>query len=155
MAMCESNSSNQLSETLYGMGKPKESMGWAQAALSSSSDGMAKYNNAKDCRECGGVVSNNLGKLLEIKGEFDQALVYYKQAQMYASTMDDTSSQVQYDDNVIRLEKLTHKDEENATLAQDLLASKKEDVSNNQSKEQQQGWPSWFGGRGDNKKDTK
>ncbi|ORZ22281.1 hypothetical protein BCR42DRAFT_458996 [Absidia repens] len=146
---------NQLSETFYGMGKPKESMGWAQAALSSSSDGMAKYSNAKDCRECGGVVSNNLGKLLEIKGEFDQALVYYKQAQMYASTMDDTSSQMQYDENVVRLEKLTHKDEENATLAQDLLGSKKEDIANNQSKEQQQGWVSWLGGRGDKKKDTK
>ncbi|KAA6363386.1 MAG: hypothetical protein EZS28_041087 [Streblomastix strix] len=57
---------NQLSETFYGMGKSDESMGWAQASLSSSSDGMAKYKNSKDCRECGGVVSNNLGKLLEV-----------------------------------------------------------------------------------------
>lgn len=57
---------NQLSETLYGMGKSGEAMGWAQAALASSSDGMAKYEDAKDCRECGGVVSNNLGKLLEV-----------------------------------------------------------------------------------------
>jgi tetratricopeptide (TPR) repeat protein len=57
---------NQLSETFYGMGKSDEAMGWAQAALASSSDGMAKYEDAKDCRECGGVVSNNLGKLLEV-----------------------------------------------------------------------------------------
>jgi tetratricopeptide (TPR) repeat protein len=57
---------NQLAETFYGMGKSDEAMGWAQAALDSSSDGMAKYEDAKDCRECGGVVSNNLGKLLEV-----------------------------------------------------------------------------------------
>ncbi|KAI8341860.1 hypothetical protein BC941DRAFT_499394 [Chlamydoabsidia padenii] len=137
---------NQLSETFYGMGKSNESMGWAQAALASSSDGMAKIQDAKDCRECGGVVSNNLGKLLEMKGDFDQALVYYKQAQMYASTMDDTTSQIQYDENVIRLEKMTRQDEDSATSAQDLLASstkKKEDTPTDQ------GWTSWF--RGGNK----
>ncbi|SAM03071.1 hypothetical protein [Absidia glauca] len=143
---------NQLAETFYGMGKSDEAMGWAQAALDSSSDGMAKYEDAKDCRECGGVVSNNLGKLLEMKGDFDQALMYYKQAQMYASTVDDTTSQIRYDENVIRLEKVIHPEEENATLVQDVLTvapvkKKEQDAEQSPS---QQGWMAWL--QGGNKK---
>lgn len=57
---------NQLSETLYGMGKKNEALGWAQSALESTSNGLATYLDAKDCRECGSVASNNLGRLLEV-----------------------------------------------------------------------------------------
>ena len=53
---------NQLCEVMYGMGKMDEALGWAQASLESSSQ-----KDDQDCRECGGVVSNNLGRLLEVK----------------------------------------------------------------------------------------
>ena len=52
---------NQLCEVMYGMGKTEEALGWAQASLESCGS-----NTSQDCRECGGVVSNNLGRLLEV-----------------------------------------------------------------------------------------
>jgi tetratricopeptide (TPR) repeat protein len=54
---------NQLSEVMYGLGKVDECMGWAQAALASCSKG----RDQQDCFECGGVASNNLGSILEVK----------------------------------------------------------------------------------------
>lgn len=54
---------NQIAETMYGMGKLDEAMGWAQASLElCTKDGASN----KDCRECGGVAANNLGKMLEV-----------------------------------------------------------------------------------------
>jgi hypothetical protein len=87
-----------------------------------------------------------------MKGDFDQALMYYKQAQMYASTVDDTASQIRYDENVIRLVKVIHPEEENATLVQDVLTvapvkKKEQDAEQSPS---QQGWMAWL--QGGNKK---
>ncbi|KAI8086636.1 uncharacterized protein BX664DRAFT_379911 [Halteromyces radiatus] len=129
---------NQLCETFYGMGKKDEAMGWAQAALMSCSDGLATYPDVNDCRECGAVVSNNLGKMLELKGELDQAWTYYKQALMYASTLDDSTSQIRYNDNINRLARKLNKDQD-TTSAQDLLP-KQEDTT----KKSKTGWTSWW-----------
>ncbi|CAO3609333.1 unnamed protein product [Cunninghamella blakesleeana] len=133
---------NQLSETLFGMGKKNEALGWAQSALESTSNGLATYLDANDCRECGSVASNNLGKLLELKGEFDQALIYYKQAQVYASTLDDSKSQARYDENVVRLENLLENDNR-TTAAKDIVTSTSTNEKS-EKKDQKQSWKSWF-----------
>ncbi|CAO3626450.1 unnamed protein product [Cunninghamella echinulata] len=138
---------NQLSETLYGMGKKNEALGWAQSALESTSNGLATYLDAKDCRECGSVASNNLGRLLELKGDFDQALIYYKQAQVYASTLDDSKSQARYDENVVRLENILQDKDENRTTAKNVLTSTSALTSNEKSEnsnDKKQSWSSWF-----------
>lgn len=60
---------NQLSECMYGMGKSEEALGWAQASLESCTKGETMDKDDKpnrDCQECGGVVSNNLGMMLEV-----------------------------------------------------------------------------------------
>lgn len=90
---------NQLSEAMYGLGKMEESMGWAQAALSSC----AQDGKNQDCIECGGVASNNLGKLLEMKGDFDKALEYYNQAITYSMSVHDTQARDRYILNAERL----------------------------------------------------
>ncbi|KAI8878090.1 hypothetical protein K501DRAFT_229046 [Backusella circina FSU 941] len=91
---------NQLSEVMYGMGKVDECMGWAQAALASCSMG----GEQQDCYECGGVASNNLGSILEKKGDLKQALEYFKQAVAYASSVHDSASQDRYIANMERVE---------------------------------------------------
>ena len=61
---------NQLSECMYGMGKSEEALGWAQASLESCTRGETMDDDDKpnrDCQECGGVVSNNLGMMLEVR----------------------------------------------------------------------------------------
>lgn len=61
---------NQLSECMYGMGKSEEALGWAQASLESCTRGETMDDQDKpnrDCQECGGVVSNNLGMMLEVR----------------------------------------------------------------------------------------
>lgn len=90
---------NQLSEAMYGMGKTDESMGWAQAALESCSQNVKD----QDCLECGGVASNNLGKLLELKGEFEKALEHYNQAVTYSLSVYDSESRDRYILNAERL----------------------------------------------------
>ncbi|KAL9541956.1 hypothetical protein MBANPS3_008854 [Mucor bainieri] len=77
---------NQLSEIMFGLGKVDEAMGWAQAAIQASASDLKN----QDCLECGGVASNNLGKMLELKGEFDQALEYYNQAVTYSLSVHDS-----------------------------------------------------------------
>ncbi|KAI9491506.1 hypothetical protein BDB00DRAFT_766921 [Zychaea mexicana] len=102
---------NQLCEVMYGMGKTEEALGWAQASLESCSQ-----KEDQDCRECGGVVSNNLGRLLEIKGDFDKALTHYKQAVSYATASNDSMGQEHYEMNVQRLnEQLSQKEHQGAT----------------------------------------
>lgn len=96
---------NQLSETMYGFGKVEESMGWAQAALNSS----AQDSKNQDCLECGGLAANNLGKLLELKGDFDQALEYYKQAVTYSSSVYDSTSHDRYVLNFERVNDIIEK----------------------------------------------
>ncbi|KAI9265181.1 hypothetical protein BDA99DRAFT_507969 [Phascolomyces articulosus] len=103
---------NQLCEVMYGMGKMDEALGWAQASLESCSQ-----KDDQDCRECGGVVSNNLGRLLEMKGDFDKALTHYKQAVTFATVSHDVMGQEQYEMNVQRLnEKLYQEKNEGATV---------------------------------------
>ncbi|KAG0163549.1 hypothetical protein DFQ28_011490 [Apophysomyces sp. BC1034] len=99
---------NQLSEVMYGMDRSEEALGWAQASLESCVSGVEQKSkkDSKDCRECRSVASNNLGRLLELKGEFDQALNYFRQAQLYASENDDAAGSVQYTKNVDRVEKI-------------------------------------------------
>ncbi|KAI9019352.1 hypothetical protein CLU79DRAFT_758435 [Phycomyces nitens] len=102
---------NQLAETMFGMGKVDEAMGWAQASFESCSAGYSLEDpsrndkDSKDCKECGAVVSNNLGSLLELKGQFDQAAIYYKQAMAYASALEDNEGYKQYNENELRVEK--------------------------------------------------
>lgn len=91
---------NQLAEAMYGVGKTEEAMGWAQAALESS----AYDAKNQDCLECGGVAANNLGTMLELKGEFEQALQYYNQAVTYSSSVHDSSSQNRYILNMERVQ---------------------------------------------------
>ncbi|ORX62619.1 hypothetical protein DM01DRAFT_1403091 [Hesseltinella vesiculosa] len=132
---------NQLAETLYGMGKKEEALGWAQASLASASDGLATYaTDTQDCRECGAVAANNLGRLLELKKEFKEALDYYKQAQLYASTVYDSASQEKYDVNVSRLEQLVHSDR-TATTA-DLVLQNTAPAQPEPSTKSS--WASWF-----------
>lgn len=90
---------NQLSEAMYGLGKLDESMGWAQAALESC----AQDVKDQDCLECGGVASNNLGRLLELKGEFEKALDHYNQAVTYSLSVHDSDSHDRYVLNAERL----------------------------------------------------
>jgi tetratricopeptide (TPR) repeat protein len=91
---------NQLSEAMYGLGKTEEAMGWAQAALESSAQDVKN----QDCLECGGVAANNLGRMLELKGEFEQALQYYNQAVTYSMSVHDSSSQNRYTLNMERVQ---------------------------------------------------
>ncbi|KAI9485715.1 MAG: hypothetical protein EXX96DRAFT_546187, partial [Benjaminiella poitrasii] len=93
---------NQLSEIMYGLNKVDESMGWAQASLHSS----AKDMENQDCLECGGVAANNLGSMLELRGEFDQAMEYYKQAVTYASSIHDSTTYNRYILNLERLQSI-------------------------------------------------
>ncbi|KAI8149946.1 hypothetical protein BJV82DRAFT_662044 [Fennellomyces sp. T-0311] len=110
---------NQLCEVMYGMGKTDEALGWAQASLESCSG-----KEDQDCRECGGVVSNNLGRLLEIKGEFEKALTHYKQAVAYAAASNDLGGQAQYETNVQRLtEQLSQEKHEGATVLSDVTSA--------------------------------
>ncbi|KAI8087906.1 uncharacterized protein B0P05DRAFT_505410 [Gilbertella persicaria] len=90
---------NQLSEAMYGLGKVDEAMGWAQAALGSSAQDLKR----QDCLECGGVAANNLGRILELKSQFDQALEYYRQAITYSSSIHDSTSHDRY---VVNLERV-------------------------------------------------
>ncbi|KAI7902739.1 uncharacterized protein BX663DRAFT_434909 [Cokeromyces recurvatus] len=94
---------NQLSEVMYGLGKVDASMGWAQASLNSS----AKDTKNRDCLECGGVAANNLGKLLELKGDFKQAIEYYNQAVIYASSIHDSTSYNSYLLNLERVQEVS------------------------------------------------
>ncbi|CEP19464.1 hypothetical protein [Parasitella parasitica] len=99
---------NQLSEIMFGLGKMDEAMGWAQAAVHAS----ASDARNQDCLECGGVASNNLGKMLELKGEFEQALEHYKQAVTYSLSVHDSESRNRYILNQERIqEKLNNKAE--------------------------------------------
>lgn len=90
---------NQLSEAMYGLGKLDESMGWAQAALESCAQDVKN----QDCLECGGVASNNLGRLLELKGDFEKALDHYNQAVTYSMSVHDSESHDRYVLNAERL----------------------------------------------------
>jgi tetratricopeptide (TPR) repeat protein len=65
----------QLSETLFGMGRKDEALGWAQTALETAKTGISEDNGGsaaanvelfKDCEECAGVTLNNIGKMLEV-----------------------------------------------------------------------------------------
>jgi tetratricopeptide (TPR) repeat protein len=65
----------QLSETLYGLHRQEEALGWAQTALETAKKGITeedggvvsdKTQSLKDCQECAGVTLNNLGKMLEV-----------------------------------------------------------------------------------------
>ncbi|OBZ89939.1 TPR repeat-containing protein P27G11.02 [Choanephora cucurbitarum] len=93
---------NQLSEIMYGTGKVEEAMGWAQAALESSN----QEPKNQDCLECGGVASNNLGRMLELKGQFEQALEHYQQAVTYSSSIHDSSSHDRYTLNLERIQNI-------------------------------------------------
>ncbi|ORY95899.1 hypothetical protein BCR43DRAFT_557760 [Syncephalastrum racemosum] len=83
---------NQLCETMYGMAKIDEALGWAQASLESCTIGLDLDKNKKgevvlnrDCQDCRVVVANNLSKLLEMKGDKEQAQSYYEQSLMFAA----------------------------------------------------------------------
>ncbi|KAF7728507.1 hypothetical protein EC973_006060 [Apophysomyces ossiformis] len=106
---------NQLSEVMYGMDRLDEALGWAQASLETSNYGIEKSSTkdksagariSKDCEECRNVASNNLGRLLEIKGEFDQALACFRQAALHASESGDRAGSARYTKNADRIEKL-------------------------------------------------
>lgn len=90
---------NQLSEVMYALGKTDEAMGWAQAALASC----AQNVKDQDCLQCGGVASNNLGKMLEMKAEFEKALEHYNQAVTYSMSVHDSESHDRYVLNAERL----------------------------------------------------
>ncbi|KAI8992506.1 hypothetical protein BDB01DRAFT_903479 [Pilobolus umbonatus] len=96
---------NQLSEVMYGLNKVDESLGWAQASLESCAKGISTTKQ-QDCYECGGVVSNNLGRIMEMKGDFDAAFKYYKEAVDYASSVADSET---YDKYVVNLERAEEK----------------------------------------------
>jgi len=93
---------NQLSQIMFGLGKVDEAMGWAQAAINASASDLKN----QDCLECGGVASNNLGKMLELKGEFDQALEYYNQAVTYSLSVHDSESRDRYILNQERVQEI-------------------------------------------------
>jgi tetratricopeptide (TPR) repeat protein len=66
----------QLSETLYGLGRRDEALGWAQESLETAKQGIIeaeggsaseKSKSMKDCQECAGVTINNIGKMLEVR----------------------------------------------------------------------------------------
>lgn len=90
---------NQIAEAMYGSGKIDEAMGWSQAALESC----AQDVKDQDCLQCGGVASNNLGRLLELKGEFEKALDHYNQAVTYSMSVHDSESHDRYVLNAERL----------------------------------------------------
>lgn len=139
---------NQLSECMYGVGKIDEAMGWAQASLESSSKGLESDAKLADCQECGAVVSNNLGKLLEVfkrerrrekedladfgfsmqlKGDFDNAVKYYRQAVTYAEAFGNVTIAEHYRDNIQRLSETG----ESATQAKDVIASVQQEQQEN------------------------
>lgn len=66
----------QLSETLYGLGRRDEALGWAQTSLETAKQGILDTEGGtlvepkksmKDCQECAGVTFNNIGKMLEVR----------------------------------------------------------------------------------------
>lgn len=140
---------NQLSECMYGMGKSEEALGWAQASLESCTRGETMDKDDKpnrDCQECGGVVSNNLGMMLEVrimalftgscnqcmysrwylklKGEFDDAVRYYQQAVTFAASAADLAGQDQYSMNAARLkEQIQNQKNAGVTVASDITAA--------------------------------
>ncbi|KAI8988167.1 hypothetical protein BDF20DRAFT_814284 [Mycotypha africana] len=98
---------NQLSEVLFGLGKVEDAMGWAQSALALSATNIEK----QDCIECGGVAANNLGSILELRGEFKQAIEYYSQAVQYGAAIHDNASQLRYTVNMERAKEKLKNDE--------------------------------------------
>ncbi|KAL0075805.1 hypothetical protein J3Q64DRAFT_1685261 [Phycomyces blakesleeanus] len=138
---------NQLAETMFGLGKLDDAMGWAQASFESCSTGYSFENpsennekDSKDCKECGAVVSNNLGSLLELKGQFDQAAIYYKQAMAYASALEDNEGYKQYSENELRVEK---KESEAPVTTVKAVIEAKEPVTE-PVQENKSSWSSWL-----------
>ncbi|KAI8379770.1 uncharacterized protein BYT42DRAFT_569979 [Radiomyces spectabilis] len=137
---------NQLSETMYGLGKHEEAMGWAQDSL--------RYCNmektTRDCQECGGVAANNLGRLLELKKEFDQSWNYYQQAMAYADSAGDADGSIRYADNALRVESMMSQHElpvtttmtEGLSLPLSKKGSLEEDNTNNSSSKSS--WKKWL-----------
>ncbi|KAI9290098.1 hypothetical protein BC943DRAFT_355924 [Umbelopsis sp. AD052] len=102
----------QLSETLFGMGRKDEALGWAQTALESAKKGISEENGGaapadvepvKDCQECAGVTLNNIGKMLEFRNQYDQALAHYNEAARYAIAAKDADGESMYRSNAERL----------------------------------------------------
>ncbi|CEG69091.1 hypothetical protein RMATCC62417_05230 [Rhizopus microsporus] len=91
---------NQLSEIMYGLDKKDEAMGWAQTALETCT----KDIKNQDCLECGAIASNNMGRMLELSSEFEQALAYYNQAIKYASDAGNLTSHESYSLNSERVQ---------------------------------------------------
>ncbi|KAK9702298.1 hypothetical protein K7432_011303 [Basidiobolus ranarum] len=89
-----------LAEIHYGMKKYEEAISWAQKALNMAKKGVS----VKECEECAGVISHNLGMIYENKGDKQEAFSYFVQAVSHATTAKDTNSIVQYRKDLYRLE---------------------------------------------------
>jgi len=141
----------QLSETLYGLGRQDEALGWAQTALETAKKGIKeddggaaadKTESLKDCQECAGVTLNNLGKMLELRKQYDQAMSHYTEALRFAVAAKDADGEAQFRTNVERLGQVTR----DAT-DEPVVVSKSDIPDEAQAEQPKKSWKQWLTGK--------
>ncbi|KAG2184373.1 hypothetical protein INT43_000282 [Umbelopsis isabellina] len=142
----------QLSETLYGLGRRDEALGWAQASLETAKQGIVETEggtlaepkkSTKDCQECAGVTINNIGKMLELQNQYSQAISHYNEAVRFATAAHDADGVTKFRANMERLGKMVQSVE-----ADDKLVEIPESDSQSQAQPEQpkKSWKQWLTG---------
>ncbi|CAG8493189.1 2871_t:CDS:1 [Ambispora leptoticha] len=99
-----------LGEIFYAMGKEDEALGWLQEGLKiAKSGGDDKVGERRDCDECVGVISNNLGLIYEKDGKIWNAGAFYTQAVSFAEKANDLEGLEEASRNLERIEKKLEK----------------------------------------------
>ncbi|KAH8553463.1 hypothetical protein BGW37DRAFT_465582 [Umbelopsis sp. PMI_123] len=142
----------QLSETLFGMGRKDEALGWAQTALETAKTGISEDNGGsaaanvelfKDCEECAGVTLNNIGKMLELRKQYDQAIAHYNEAMRFAIAAKDANGESQFRSNAERLDGLV----QNATDDESVEVSKSDIPREVHAEPPKKTWKQWLAGK--------
>ncbi|CAO3690131.1 unnamed protein product [Umbelopsis ramanniana] len=142
----------QLSETLFGMGRKDEALGWAQNALETAKKGISEENGGvaasdvgavKDCQECAGVTMNNIGKMLEFRNQYDQALAHYGEAMRYAIAAKDADGELMYRSNAERLGNVI----QNPVKDEPVVVSNTDIPAEVQAEQPKKSWKQWLTGK--------
>ncbi|KAJ2958350.1 hypothetical protein NQZ79_g6097 [Umbelopsis isabellina] len=143
----------QLSETLYGLGRRDEALGWAQASLETAKQGIVEAEGGtaaeikksmKDCQECAGVTINNIGKMLELRNQYSQAISHYNEALRYATAANDADGVAKFKANMERLGKMTQNAEGDEEAAEKPEFDTKSQALPEQPKRT---WKQWLTGK--------
>ncbi|CAG8453113.1 8878_t:CDS:2 [Ambispora gerdemannii] len=96
-----------LGEIFYAMGKEDEALGWLQQGLKIAKSGVDDDNvgERRDCDECAGVISNNLGLIYEKDGKLWNAGAFYTQAFSFAEKANDLEGLEEASRNLERIGK--------------------------------------------------